>query len=277
MNDETLYVAPSDKRTDYSQPPMSSFYYGVLNTGRRRYAHPALSGSLPFPWLPAKAKPKAFGDGAAERRGVVLSLRRKVAKKLRASQTDSGDDSGSRQDSAPQGWSTGDDAREASASEGRQVTGEGMASSQLSSSSNPWGEPAPSSSEWNNNRLTKKLSFDPGSGVIAMPDEGNVWGDEPSESDGEEDRSPGDEPPISPVSSSWFCSTSQRLIPSRHTSITQRGEGRSRGMKHFSMAGMPRDRLPLRFHEVLFHRSLRVEPIIICAHAYTTLCFMALD
>jgi hypothetical protein len=36
-----------------------------------------------------------------------------------------------------------------------------------------------------------------------MPDEGNVWGDEPSESDGEEDRSPGDEPPISPVSSSW--------------------------------------------------------------------------
>jgi len=37
QNDETLYVAPEDDRTDYSQPPMSNWYPGVLNTGKRRY------------------------------------------------------------------------------------------------------------------------------------------------------------------------------------------------------------------------------------------------
>ena len=30
QNDETLYVAPEDERTDYSQPPMSNWYPGVL-------------------------------------------------------------------------------------------------------------------------------------------------------------------------------------------------------------------------------------------------------
>jgi hypothetical protein len=29
-NDETLYVAPEDERTDYSQPPMANWYHGVL-------------------------------------------------------------------------------------------------------------------------------------------------------------------------------------------------------------------------------------------------------
>lgn len=184
VNDETLYVAPSDKRTDYSQPPMASFYYGVLNTGRRRYAHPALSGVLPFPWLPAKARPKAFGDSAAERRGVVLSLRRKVAKKLKASRDN---EEAEEQDdertptALPEGWLTGDNlesSRQSSAGEGR------MAGSQLSTSSNPWGDPTPVAPAEYSGRLNKKISFDPASGVIAMPDEGNVWGDE--ESDGED-------------------------------------------------------------------------------------------
>lgn len=30
QNDETLYVAPEDDRTDYSQPPMTNWYDGVL-------------------------------------------------------------------------------------------------------------------------------------------------------------------------------------------------------------------------------------------------------
>lgn len=30
QNDDTLYVAPEDERTDYSQPPMANWYSGVL-------------------------------------------------------------------------------------------------------------------------------------------------------------------------------------------------------------------------------------------------------
>jgi hypothetical protein len=89
---------------------MSSFYHGVLNTGRRRYAHPALSGSLPQPWLPAIDRPRAFGDGAKERRGVVLSLRRKKGKMLRRSQAELLDpvDDAEEGGEMPEGWSTGD-------------------------------------------------------------------------------------------------------------------------------------------------------------------------
>lgn len=50
---ETMYVVKQDSKTDYQQPPMSEAYYGILNTGQRRYNHPALSGRLPLPWLPA--------------------------------------------------------------------------------------------------------------------------------------------------------------------------------------------------------------------------------
>ncbi|KAI0073303.1 DUF221-domain-containing protein [Panus rudis PR-1116 ss-1] len=54
--DETLYVAPEDERADYSQPPMANWYSGVLNTGKWRYGHPALTGVLPRPWLPLKKR-----------------------------------------------------------------------------------------------------------------------------------------------------------------------------------------------------------------------------
>jgi len=207
VNDETLYVAPSDKRTDYSQPPMSSFYYGVLNTGRRRYAHPALSGSLPFPWLPSVARPRAFGDGAAERRGVVLSLRRKMAKKLKQSQED--DDEERSGTSLPDGWTTGagyNDELPESSSNARQSTGDsdggrgGMSGSQLSTSSNPWRDPTPTPPAYGNKQLNKKAFFDPAVGTRGMdiPDEGNVWGDDAtSESENEGDHSPGAASPVS--------------------------------------------------------------------------------
>lgn len=54
-SEDTMYVVKQDQKTDYAQPPMSESYYGVLNTGRRRYNHPAIAGRLPTPWLPAGA------------------------------------------------------------------------------------------------------------------------------------------------------------------------------------------------------------------------------
>lgn len=175
---------------------MSSFHYGVLNTGRRRYAHPALSGVLPFPWLPAKARPRAFGDGANERRGVVLSLRRKVAKKLKSTQNDNTAEGERSSTGLPEGWATGADDSRLSASR-QDSTGGGMSGSQMSSSSNPWRDPTPPR-ESGGNRLSRKVSYDPASGVIAMPDEGNVWGDE-EYSDGDGDASPSGDAPTSPV------------------------------------------------------------------------------
>ncbi|WWD22163.1 hypothetical protein CI109_106652 [Kwoniella shandongensis] len=205
MNDETLYVAPSDKRTDYSQPPMNNFYYGVLNTGRRRYAHPALSGSLPTPWLPAKAR---FGDGAkGGKRSVVLSLRRKVAQRLRRDRerydadAASGDvtphDQGTDAGGIPEGWTTGDSLGPTQPGPGPshgQVTA--RQSSGNLSASDPWRDPTPSPSterpmpdRSDSAGLRKKISFDPGSGVIALPEE-NVWGDEEEEEGEEQQESP---------------------------------------------------------------------------------------
>ncbi|WWC87012.1 uncharacterized protein L201_001895 [Kwoniella dendrophila CBS 6074] len=218
VNDETLYVAPSDRRTDYSQPPMNNFYFGVLNTGRRRYAHPALSGLLPTPWLPARAQ---FGDGAKEggKKGVVLSLRRKVAKKLkRESQRDgegqSGRDSntntGGMEESAtgtPEGWSTGQSLHPSKSSTSLK---KGQTSSRSGSgiygstgeSSNPWRDPTPPPSELDSSvsNLRKKISFDPGSGVIALPEDDNIWGDDDDDDHDDE----GDEEPESP--STYFHS-----------------------------------------------------------------------
>ncbi|KZT00325.1 DUF221-domain-containing protein [Laetiporus sulphureus 93-53] len=74
QNDETLYVAPEDDRTDYSQPPMANWYSGVLNTGKRRYGHPAINGVLPSPWLPHK---QLIASRAGENPAVVLTLRKR--------------------------------------------------------------------------------------------------------------------------------------------------------------------------------------------------------
>lgn len=221
INDETLYVAPSDKRTDYSQPPMNNFYYGVLNTGRRRYAHPALSGSLPTPWLPAIDRGKAFGDGAKERRGVVLSLRRKKGKMLRRSQADLLDPQAEEaedddQGEIPEGWATGDilrdgstrptsaiqtparDEEEALSGRGgrRRMSGSATTASS-SSNANPWRDPTPSASL--TPRASRQRSYDPASGIIALPDEGNVWDDSGSEGeDGEHDQRGEPESPVCP-------------------------------------------------------------------------------
>lgn len=130
---------------------MSSFYPGVLNTGRRKYAHPALSGRLPTPWLPARAQhPEVTSKGP---KSVVLSLRRKVGKKLSKNRPVPEDDD----------WETPPASR---------GSHENLAVSQPSTSSNPWDERSPSPAE--QPALKQRTSFDPASGVMAMPDD-NVW------------------------------------------------------------------------------------------------------
>ncbi|KAK0544550.1 hypothetical protein OC846_005299 [Tilletia horrida] len=55
IRDETLFLAANDKHTDYREPPGGNYFPGVLNTGRRRYGHPAATGVLPHLWLPIPA------------------------------------------------------------------------------------------------------------------------------------------------------------------------------------------------------------------------------
>lgn len=185
---------------------MNNFFHGVLNTGRRRYAHPALSGSLPMPWLPSVARPKAFGDGAKERRGVVLSLRRKKSKKLRKSQGQDQDeeagDPGDQgfEDDAPQDWARGStletdgvNAHSRSSSISGRSRGSQLSTSALS---NPWRDPTPVPGARSEGNSSNGRS--PTERVLATsPDEErNVWGDEPSSEDDED----GEGPPESPVS-----------------------------------------------------------------------------
>lgn len=52
--DDTIFVARKDKHTDYREPPTGGYFFGTLNTGRRRYGHPAVTGILPEVWLPIR-------------------------------------------------------------------------------------------------------------------------------------------------------------------------------------------------------------------------------
>ncbi|KAI9625359.1 hypothetical protein H4Q26_016383 [Puccinia striiformis f. sp. tritici PST-130] len=52
QKDETLYIPGETEYTDNSEPPMSTVYWGILDTGTNRYAHPAISGRMPLPQLP---------------------------------------------------------------------------------------------------------------------------------------------------------------------------------------------------------------------------------
>ncbi|KAJ6460924.1 hypothetical protein C8R45DRAFT_1220848 [Mycena sanguinolenta] len=156
QNDDTLYVAPEDERTDYSQPPMANWYNGVLNTGKRRYMHPALNGVLPQPWLPLKkgqtlsnndqrGSPRANKDSNGQ--AVVLTLRKRPS--VRQRQSEFMDDT-PLSDAAP-----GD-----SLEPGRTRSSEGRRTANLS----------------------HRLSFDPASGVINLPDNDD-WLDEDEDSD----------------------------------------------------------------------------------------------
>ncbi|KAI0073272.1 DUF221-domain-containing protein [Panus rudis PR-1116 ss-1] len=165
QNDETLYVAPEDERTDYSQPPMANWYSGVLNTGKRRYGHPALTGVLPQPWLPLK-KGQSMTNGhrtsedddgePQDTKPVVLTLRKRYS--IRQPQ--------------PTVRSPPTDGDTPSIVNG-----------------NPWEDTSagPSSpSHQRQHTLRNRLSFDAASGVIMLPDNGD-WLEEGDESDSDED------------------------------------------------------------------------------------------
>ncbi|KAH9943319.1 uncharacterized protein BXZ73DRAFT_40317 [Epithele typhae] len=185
QNDETLYVAPEDERTDYSQPPMSNFYSGVLNTGKRRYGHPALTGVLPYPWLPIKKgqsinRHRDTGDEGSP--GVVLTLRKKYSVVRERPQSQASDESGS---SDPSGSGTAADPG------GPPPTTERVEPSDRSVlDRNPWEEdrtpaarPRPRGQEGRSNtQIVRRLSFDAASGVIALPEDGSWLGDD-SDSD----------------------------------------------------------------------------------------------
>ncbi|KAG8221618.1 hypothetical protein J3R82DRAFT_1895 [Butyriboletus roseoflavus] len=162
QNDETLYVAPEDERTDYSQPPMANWYNGVLNTGKRRYGHPAFTGVLPEPWLPLK-KGQTLVNGHRNglmripldsTHGIVLSLRnrysmlrKKVTRRSRIIANGEGDEVASPHEVHPLVSDT--------------------------HASNPWAEANAGPSHAQHN-IQHRLSFDPGSGVIMLP-EGDDW------------------------------------------------------------------------------------------------------
>ncbi|EIN04656.1 DUF221-domain-containing protein [Punctularia strigosozonata HHB-11173 SS5] len=186
QHDETLYVAPEDDRTDYSQPPMANWYPGVLNTGKRRYGHPALNGVLPQPWLPLKKgqtlvngdRPRTNKIGKAADDAVVLTLRRRPSTLRRASRRASRTASRAlltRVDSAP--------------AEGAASTSAAPADGAEDTLANPWGEDGAEShlrrSSTMPNPLHHRLSFDDASGVIMLPE--GEWLDQDESSDSDDD------------------------------------------------------------------------------------------
>ncbi|KAG9311311.1 hypothetical protein JVU11DRAFT_8399 [Chiua virens] len=163
QNDETLYVAPEDERTDYSQPPMANWYYGILNTGKRRYGHPAFTGVLPEPWLPLK-KGQTLANGHRDgllriplnsTNGIVLSLRnrysllrKKVSRRARTTENGENDVANSPHEVHP-------------------------LTADTHTTPDPWTESDAAPSHGLDNHL-HRLSYDPASGVIMLP-EGDDW------------------------------------------------------------------------------------------------------
>ncbi|KAI0276258.1 hypothetical protein BGY98DRAFT_986594 [Russula aff. rugulosa BPL654] len=176
QNDDVLYVAPEDDHTDYSQPPMANWYNGVLNTGKKRYGHPALTGLLPQPWLPLKRGETLVNSQNTDRTGrksgqaVVLSLRKRYSVVRRGGRTST--------TTTSRGAPIQDSIRGS-------ITGSGELGGDVTS--NPWQESTADSSNGSQSHHTinHRLSYDFGSGVIVLPDD-EIWLDG-MESDSEDD------------------------------------------------------------------------------------------
>ncbi|KAF7760233.1 hypothetical protein Agabi119p4_10909 [Agaricus bisporus var. burnettii] len=174
QNDDTLYVAPEDERTDYSQPPMANWYSGVLNTGKRRYGHPALNGVLPEPWLPLKKGQTLVNNDNNNQhtrdngQTVVLTLRKRYNTLRGRNRTG--------QESVPPTPHTDNgDAQEIP--------------TDAAAVANPWGDIRPTNRRVQHSApLHHRLSFDHGSGVIVLPEDGD-WLDlhDDDEVDSDED------------------------------------------------------------------------------------------
>ncbi|KAF8483359.1 DUF221-domain-containing protein [Russula ochroleuca] len=183
QNDDVLYVAPEDDHTDYSQPPMANWYNGVLNTGKKRYGHPALTGLLPQPWLPLKRGETLVNSQNTDRtarnsgQAVVLSLRKRYSVVRRGGRSSTTGTSRAR------GVPIQDSVRDSIASSGELVG---------DVTNNPWQEstPDPSNLSQLHHTINHRLSYDFGSGVIILPDDG-IWL-EGTDSDSEDDDGDGE-------------------------------------------------------------------------------------
>ncbi|TFK37064.1 hypothetical protein BDQ12DRAFT_713700 [Crucibulum laeve] len=179
QNDDTLYVAPEDERTDYSQPPMANWYSGVLNTGKRRYGHPALNGVLPEPWLPLKkGQTLVNNDHGGNHRAskdpnqaVVLTLRKRYSSLRRTGRQESRD------------------LVVGSSGSGAQTQSDIPATDPTTIiNNNPWQDTRPNArrSQTQPARLSHRLSYDHASGVIMLPEDGEWLEDEEEDSDEED-------------------------------------------------------------------------------------------
>ncbi|KAF8661641.1 hypothetical protein AX16_001283 [Volvariella volvacea WC 439] len=200
QNDDTLYVAPEDERTDYSQPPMANWYSGVLNTGKKRYGHPALNGVLPEPWLPLKkgqtlvngTASNGHGTSANGRGGLVLTLRKRYEFARR--------NFGKHGSPAANGAGGALGLTNIDTSVGSPRGGgpsSGGAGGENGLAANPWedtqsrspngharGRPAAGGGQ-QDGHLHHRLSFDHATGVIMLPDDGDWLIDEDVDSDEE--------------------------------------------------------------------------------------------
>ncbi|EJD08522.1 DUF221-domain-containing protein [Fomitiporia mediterranea MF3/22] len=173
QNDETLYVAPEDERTDYSQPPMANWYNGVLNTGKRRYGHPALNGVLPQPWLPLKKGQTLVNREAPsltrnDSEAVVLTLRKRYGSIRK----------GGRRRTISASFLQEQDAG------GRERAGYSDADSTLG---NPWTDYQRDEQNGQDaRRVSHRLSFDNATGVIVLPEDAH-WLMEDADTDSEEE------------------------------------------------------------------------------------------
>jgi len=172
-------VAPEDDRTDYSQPPMTNWYPGVLNTGKRRYGHPALTGVLPMPWLPLKKGQTLANyvdrDSARAADGgnaVVLTLRRKYSQVRKRGQalfghSHAGGDA-EVEGRGPEGGAAEGGTESSGGDNARAIDPwKDRSSRPLSIDSAPAAPGQVSQSPEQVNRL----SFDPASGVIVLPED----------------------------------------------------------------------------------------------------------
>ncbi|KAF8581445.1 DUF221-domain-containing protein [Ramaria rubella] len=208
QNDETLYVAPEDDRTDYSQPPMHGWYPGVLNTGKRRYGHPALTGVLPQPWLPIKKGQSLANsvdrDGSSRSgrgdQAVVLTLRKRYS----AIRRDIRDLATKSQTAVSTTWGSpgaGPSEPPVTPERGGVPPPRSKSSDDVSTLTDPWrnhgdseredrstagpGRPLARHAQTQPQPLHHRLSFDHATGVIMLPEDGEwLLQDDDSDSEG---------------------------------------------------------------------------------------------
>ena len=134
----------------------------ICSTGKRRYGHPALTGVLPTPWLPLK-KGQTLANyvdresaKASDGNTVVLTLRRRYSAVRRRGQAVFG---------RGQAESTHEGQPDSTHAAGGSTTGTGVPVRPLSTASTSTEGLQPPA-----RAASHRLSFDPATGVITLPD-----------------------------------------------------------------------------------------------------------